>query len=388
MGTPGALITGGDFQGLGVIRSLGRRGIPVHAIDHDLSIARFSRFCKKFSFGPRPAEEKEYVRFLKEYARGLDPARWVIYANSDSVVKILAMNKKMLEDYYRVPTPRWEVIKYAYNKKNTYQLAESLHIPIPKTYFPRNLADIDRLDLKFPVVIKPAVRDRFFEKLRRKAILIHNRHQLQQTYQNVCHVIDPSEVLLQEFLPAGPSNLYSFCPFFKGGKSVAWIMARRARQHPMDFGHATTFAEVVNIPVLEEYGTRLLCAIDYYGLAEVEFMYDPRDGTYKLLDVNARVWGWHTLAIGAGLDFPYMLFQDMLGQPLDVPSSVEQLKWLRSITDVPTAALEIVKGKMSVKEYVRSLQGKKHYAVLAADDPLPFIAEYLMILYLWLKRGF
>ena len=388
MRTPGGLITGGDFQGLGVVRSLGRRGIPVHVIDHELSIARFSRFCKRFSFAPHPAEEQEYVRFLKEYARGLDHAKWVLYANSDTVVKILAKNKKVLEDYYLIPTPGWEVVKYVYNKKHTYQLAESLHIPIPMTYYPQHAEDISKLDLKYPIVIKPATRDRFFEKLRRKAILIHDRHQLQRTYQDVCHVIDPSEVLIQEFIPAGPSNLYSFCPLFKDGKAIARIMARRARQHPMDFGHATTFAEVVHVPELEEYGTKFLSAIGYYGLAEVEFMYDPRDKTYKFLEVNARVWGWHTLAIGAGLDYPYMLFQDMLGQPLDLPSPVKPMKWLRTITDVPTVALEIMKGRMSVGEYVKSLQGKKQYAVFATDDPLPFLAEYLMIPYLWLKRGF
>jgi predicted ATP-grasp superfamily ATP-dependent carboligase len=388
MRTPGALITGGDFQGLGLIRSLGRRGIPVHVIDHERSIARFSRFCGRFSFAPSPGEEQDYISFLIEYARGLGPDKWVLYAHDDAVVKALAKNKKTLENHYMVPTPGWEVIQYAYDKKQTYQLAESLNIPIPKTYYPQNAEDIQSLDLKYPVVIKPTTRGRFFEKFRKKAILIHDQDQLLRTYRGVCHVIDPAEVLIQEFIPSGPSNLYSFCPFFKEGRALSGIMARRARQHPMDFGHATTFAEVVHIPELEEYGNRFLSAIDYYGPAEVEFMYDPRDGTFKFLEVNARFWGWHTLAIGAGIDFPYILYQDTLGQPLDLPSPARPMKWLRTITDVPTAALEIAKGRLSLGEYVSSLRGEKTYAVFAMDDPLPFIMEYLMIPHLLLKRGF
>jgi D-aspartate ligase len=384
----GALVTGGDFQGLGVIRSLGRQGIPVKTIDHELSIARFSRYSRAFNLAPHPAEEFQYVRFLEQYAQGLGREKWVIYANNDSVVRILAKHRDRLKNYYRVPTPDWEVIQNVYNKKNSYQLAESIGIPIPRTYYPKNMSEIEELILNYPVVIKPATRDFFFARFRKKAILVRNSDELRQNYRVISQVIPSSEIMIQEFIPAGPKNLYSFCPFFKDGKAVASIMARRARQHPMDFGQATTYAEVVIIPELEEYGTRFLSAINYYGLAEVEFMYDPRDSRYKFLEVNARVWGWHTLAIGAGLDLPYLLYKDMIGQAPVSSSSARSMKWIRSITDVPTSLLEILKGRMSINEYIGSLKGDMEFAVFAADDPLPFIAELLMIPYLWLKRGF
>jgi D-aspartate ligase len=312
----------------------------------------------------------------------------VIYANNDSVVRILAKHRDRLKNYYRVPTPDWEVIQNVYNKKNSYQLAESIGIPIPRTYYPKNMSEIEELILNYPVVIKPATRDFFFARFRKKAILVRNSDELRQNYRVISQVIPSSEIMIQEFIPAGPKNLYSFCPFFKDGKAVASIMARRARQHPMDFGQATTYAEVVIIPELEEYGTRFLSAINYYGLAEVEFMYDPRDSRYKFLEVNARVWGWHTLAIGAGLDLPYLLYKDMIGQAPVSSSSARSMKWIRSITDVPTSLLEILKGRMSINEYIGSLKGDMEFAVFAADDPLPFIAELLMIPYLWLKRGF
>jgi predicted ATP-grasp superfamily ATP-dependent carboligase len=388
MKTPGAVVTGGDFQALGVIKSLGRKGIPVHVLDNELSIGRFSRYCKKFSFAPNPAREEEYLGFLMDYAKRLELDKWVLYANNDRVVCLLSKHKKTLEEHYRIPTPDWESIKYVFNKKNTYQLAESLGIPAPKTYYPQDVYDLEKLDLSFPVVIKPATRDLFFEKFRKKAFLIQNKQHLLQIYKTVCAVIHPSEVLIQEFIPAGPKHLYSFCPFFKQGKVVARIMARRSRQHPMDFGQATTFAETVQIPELEDMGKKFLAKINYYGLAEVEFMYDTRDKQYKFLEVNARVWGWHTLAIGAGINMPYLLFQDMTGQPLQIPSSWNDMKWLRLITDMPTVMSEVLKGRMSLAEYVSSLKGKKELAVFSLDDPLPFFAEILMIPYLWVKRGF
>lgn len=85
------------------------------------------------------------------------------------------------------------------------------------------------------------------------------------------------------------------------------MVARRRRQHPHEFGRATTFAETVDLPVLEERSERLLATLEYYGLAEVEYKQDPRDGEYKLLDFNARAWGYHSLGAEAGVDFPLQL---------------------------------------------------------------------------------
>ena len=388
MKTRGAVVTGGDFQGLGVIRSLGRKGIPVHVIDHEFSIGRFSRYSQKFSYAPHPAQEDEFLHFLIEYAKKHELNKWVLYANDDLAVRILSKHKKKLEEIYLIPTPDWEVIKYVYNKKNTYQLAESLGIPTPKTYYPENVNDLKNLDIDFPIIIKPTIRDNFFEKLRKKAFLVQNREHLILTYEKICEVIDPSELLIQEFIPVGPKHLYSFCPFFKDGEVLTSIMARRSRQHPMDFGQATTFAETVHLPELKVMGEKILRNINYYGLAEVEFMYDTRDMKYKFLEINARVWGWHTLAQCAGIDLPYLLFQDVIGQPVQIPSSQNDVKWMRLITDVPIVLKEIIKRRMSLKEYRLSFKGKKEYAVFSLNDPLPFFAEIFMLPYLWIKRGF
>jgi predicted ATP-grasp superfamily ATP-dependent carboligase len=273
-------------------------------------------------------------------------------------------------------------------KKEAYAVAESCGIPIPKVYWHRNFEELLTQPLSFPLVIKPSVRHHFYGKARRKAYLIKDRKELVERYAMVSTIIDPSEIVVQDFIPGGPQNLYSFCPFFKEGKVVAGITARRSRQHPMDFGHASTFVELVDRPNLEVMATKFLKIIGYYGIAEVEFMHDPRDGTYKMIEVNPRVWGWHSLAIAAGVDFPHMLYQDLLGEQVTTSSPSNCVKWVRMITDFPTVCNEIIKGNMTIKEYMKSLKGKKTWAVLAADDPLPAIAELLLFPYLWIRRGF
>ena len=137
-------------------------------------------------------------------------------------------------------------------------------------------------------------------------------------------------------------------------------------------------------------GAELLEAAGYEGLAEVEFMYDRRESVYRLLEVNPRVWGWHTLAGQAGVDLPYLLYSDACGlEANDVPDFAKGAKWLRPITDFPTALSEMRKRRLSVREYLDSVSGPKTLApALCWDDPVPFAIEFLLIPYLLAKRGF
>ncbi len=293
-----------------------------------------------------------------------------------------------MEEFYRIPTPGWEIIQNLYIKENTYKIAEKHHIPIPKTYYPKSYDELTTLDLQYPVIIKPSIRDKFYNKVKTKAFLINNMKQLEKTYRRVCSIIDPSEVLIQEFIPGGPKQLFSFCPFFKNREVVSSVMARRSRQHPMDFGHATTFAELIDIPELHRIAEKFLSLIDFYGIAEVEFMKDSISGKYKLIEVNPRIWGWHSLAIAAGVDLPYILYQDMIGEKIEVQNTFKKINWVRLITDIPTVFIEVVKGKMKIGDYITSMKGKKEFAVFSFKDPLPFFVELAMIPYLWTKKGF
>ena len=118
----------------------------------------------------------------------------------------------------------------------------------------------------------------------------------------------------------------------------------------MDFGHATTYAKTVDIPELEETSKKFLAAVNFSGLAEVEFMHDVRDGQYKLIEINARVWGWHTIAIAAGVDLPYMSYLNMLGEEVKQNGFLKGISWIHLATDFPTVAIEVFKGRMKMGE--------------------------------------
>jgi predicted ATP-grasp superfamily ATP-dependent carboligase len=384
----GAMIIGGDFHGLGIVRNLSGSVIPIYVVHPGLCIARFSIFTDDFFKSPPLEDGETFVQFLIDLAGDKKLANTVLFPVSDKAVHILSKHREILSRHYLVPTPEWEVTRQAYDKRYTYQLAREIGVPIPRTFFPENADDLAGLPFNFPVILKPSVTANFYPVTQLKAIRADSHDELMRHYFYMSSVIDSKEIMVQEIIPGGPKNLYSFCSLFADGIVKAKIMAVRLRQHPMDFGSSSTYVITCCLPELETLATQMLQGMKYYGLSEVEFMFDENDRTFKLLDINPRTWAWHTLGAAAGVNFAALLFQDMHNNPASVESFETGVKWIREVTDIPVALSEILAGRLKLVDYFRSLKGKKEWAVSSVRDPLPLLAELLFMPYLWYKRGF
>jgi D-aspartate ligase len=384
----GGIVLGGDFQGLGIARSLGRRGLPVCVIDDEPSIARYSRYVTRSVRVPNMRDEQKTVEAMLDVGRRLNLKGWVLYPTRDETVAAISRYREALSEYFRVPTPSWSAVQWAWDKRNTYKLAGEAGIPIPKTWFPRTVEDLAEIDGAPPLVIKPAIKEHFIYATKAKAWRADSREELATRFQQASRLVAAGEVMVQDLIPGDSQQLVAYCAFFKEGTALATMMTRYRRQHPPQFGRSCTFAETIDLPALEELAQRFLRRIGYYGLVEMEFKFDPRDGQYKLLDVNARTWGYHNLGSAAGADFPYLLFADQLGTELEPSRARPGITWVRLLTDLPTGIMQIMRGQLGFATYLKSILRAHSEAVLSFDDLLPGLAEIALIPYLIYKRGF
>jgi len=386
--TVGAVVVGGDYQGLGIVRSLGRHGVPVCIIDDERSIARFSRYATHSVRTGELRDESRTIETVLDVGRRLGLDGWVLYPTREETVVAFARHRDLLGEQFRVPTPGWETIQWAWDKRKTYEKAAELAIPAPRTWYLREAEELDAIDADPPFVVKPAIKEHFVYATKAKAWRADDRTQLRELYGRAEKLVGPGEVMIQELVPGDGGQQFAYCAFFKDGAAIGSMVARRRRQHPPEFGRASTFVESIELPLLEDYSERFLREIDYYGLVELEYKLDPRDGQYKLLDVNARTWGYHTLGVGAGVDFPYLLFADQLGERVDACRGRAGVGWIRLVTDLPAAAVEIWQGRLGWRTYLRSLRRFQVEAVFSREDPLPGLVELALIPYLAVKRGF
>jgi predicted ATP-grasp superfamily ATP-dependent carboligase len=313
----------------------------------------------------------------------------MLFPTNDQTVGYISQNKAELSEHFTIWTPDWDCIKYCYNKILTYKKADTIGLPIPKSYYPEDLSNLKEIDylLEYPLIIKPAVMHEFYKSTKKKVFIVKSKEELKKEFIKASSIIKPSDIIIQEIIPGTPRSLYSFCSFFKEKRAISYINGQRSRQIPMDFGKASTFVEIKDIPELTEMGCKFLKAIDYYGLSEVEFKRDPRNGSLKILDVNPRTWKWHGLALKCGINLPYLLYCDSTGKEIDTHEQVNMnAKWIDLYPDLYVSIKELLKGKMDPSEFLSTLCGDKIDAVFSFQDLKPFIMETLLLPYLLMKR--
>jgi len=382
----GALVIGGDHPGLAVARSLGRRGIPVWVMDDQHSVSRYSRYPRRVLTVKDLRNPENSVDSVLEIGHRFGLRDWVLFPTRDETVMAFSRQRDRLAEFFRVTTPDWNTTRQAWDKNNTYKLAEQIGIPAPKTWHVRSAEELRSLYSNLPLAIKPAVKENFFYATGAKAWRAETPEQLHNLFAAAARKIDVSEIMIQEIIPGGGECQLSYCAFFRDGLAHSSLTAKRLRQHPREFGRAATYVETVDVPEVAELAQRFLRAIDFYGIAEVEFKQDPRDGQYKILDVNIRSWGFLSLGQAVGVDFPYLLFADQLGYPIERCIGRPGVGWLRVLTDTPVALTEILTGRLSFGAYAQSIRKTGTEAVFSREDPLPSIAEFALLPYFVMKK--
>jgi D-aspartate ligase len=382
----GALVVGGDHPGLGIARSLGRRGIPVFILEDQHSISLFSKYASRVIRVKNLRDEQQTIDSVLEVGHRFGLKGWVLFPTRDETVAAISRHRARLAEFFRVTTPDWNTVQWAWDKQNTHILAKQLGIPAPETWSPRSTEELAALYPRLPLAIKPAVKENFFYATGKKAWRADTPEELNQLFARANQEIKPEEVMVQEIIPGDGKHQFSYCAFFRNGKAHSSLVARRNRQHPHEFGRAATYVESVERPAIEELSERFLKAIDYYGLVEVEFKQDPRDGQYKLLDVNARAWGFHSIGLPAGIDFPYLVYADQMGEEVEQRRGESGVGWLRLITDVPTVLTGLLQGRLKLGAYLSSLRRTRVESVFCLEDPWPSFAEVVLLPYLIVKK--
>jgi predicted ATP-grasp superfamily ATP-dependent carboligase len=311
---------------------------------------------------------------LEDLARRHGLSGWALYPTADATTAFVARRHAALGEHYRTTTPPWEVFRWGYDKRCTAELAGQLGVGQPWTRPIGSRAEVLAYRGPFPVVIKPATKPHL-NRPATKAWPAENEVGLLRSFDTAATEAESSTLVLQEFIPGHAHSQLSFAALCAAGDALVRVTAERVRQHPPDFGRSSTFVQTVDDPEVEDAGERILKRIGLTGLAEVEFKRDARDGALRLLDINLRVWGWHTIGRRHGADFPYLAWRLVRGRSVEERRVPSGLRWRRLTTDLAAGTRLITSGDLSAGGYLRSTLGPHERAIAASDDPLPGLAE-------------
>ncbi|HUZ67055.1 MAG TPA: ATP-grasp domain-containing protein [Beijerinckiaceae bacterium] len=347
-------------------------------LTHDHPIAGFSRYTTRHLGWPGP-DDPNASAWLMDLATQHNLRGWVLFPGGDSEVRLIAQNHRALASVFRLTTPPWAAVRWALDKRLTHQHAASAGVDSPWSFYPRGRDDVARGDSPFPVILKPIVRASRNAFTDAKAWRADDLPALLARYDEAAALVEPSAIGLQELIPGGGEAQFSYAAVWADGAPVAWLVARRTRQYPIDFGFTSTYVETVERPEVQAAACRFLAPLAFSGMVEIEFKFDARDGRHKLLDVNMRPWTWIALGAAAGVDFPFVQWQVAQGRSVASAVGRPGVAWTHVSRDAAAAVSHIASGALSLRSYWRSLRRPTAYAAYASDDLIPGLIDLPLV---------
>lgn len=383
---PGAIVIEGHVQGLSNTRSLGEAGIPVIVVDKVNCIARYSKYCTKFFQCPDFITD-EFAKFLIDLASRENLGGWTLIPSNDHAVHTLARFKNKLEKYYKVITPDLDTVLNIYDKSRLLSIAQKSSTPFPVTQYFKTTEDKINKELTFPVLIKGRKGLTFYKTFGKKAFRAENEKEFREILKEINEKIDLQETFTQELIPNdGKNKTISFTAFCINGEIKSYWMGVKLREHPIQFGTAT-FAESMYEEVCYNQSVSLLKTLNYTGVCEVEYLKDPRNDIFKLIEINARTWLWVGLAKHCGIDYAKMIYNYCNHLEFEYSNNYKRnIKWINWYTDFPIAMYSILKGELSPKKYLHSLSGEKTRAIYNPRDFKPTVAFLVLLISFYRKR--
>jgi len=376
----GAVILGGTHGALAVARSLGRKGIPVVLVTDDHPLPKLSRYVRR-CLGWPGALSPQAADWLISFAAGHGLQNWLLIPCADAEVKCVAEHIARLRTVFTVVSSGWADLQKVCDKQLLAKTAAAAGIAFPRDYQVRSEDDAARVEVQFPVVLKPAMRMERNAFTASKAWRANSRGELKKLYREAASLVGHDNVVVQELIPGGGEAQLSYAALWHGNAPVAEMTARRTRQYPVEFSYTSTFVEVVDNDAVRIAGRKLLSSIRFDGLVEIEFKFDARDGSYKVLDVNPRAWSWIALCEDAGLNLPVLMRDIAHGKAVEPAQARNGQAWMHLSRDIVVAAQLVLRGDLNAGEYFRTLCHRLSFAAFAWDDPMPGILELPLTLY-------
>ena len=283
--------------GLETVQSLGSRGCIVHAIPlNPDGPQRLSRLVSK-QFSPGDFSTRDVGALIDLFR--LEQYDLIVPATETALVTLLSAEIPD-EMYDRAVLPSRDHLHTALNKQAIWNLASNLELCVPRSEI---VTSASRAPEAFPVVLKPifskqvvsgAVRDCYVTIIRNVA---EWNAAMTSTYGRM-------PIQQQEYISGAGVGVEML--FNRGSLQWAFIH-KRIHELPLTGGGSSYRVSLGLQDTLINCATTLLSALDWHGVAMVEFKVRP-SGEAFIMEVNPRLWGSLALAIDCGVDFPFGLF--------------------------------------------------------------------------------
>ncbi|MGB7161531.1 MAG: ATP-grasp domain-containing protein [Tepidisphaeraceae bacterium] len=372
---PPVLILGGEANALSVARDLSAMGVTVYAIGSPEACVRYSRHCRWIDVDIATSAEESWSSFLLG-AESTDLRGAVLLPCSDAGIRVVARHREALAQLYRMDESDARAQLDVLDKLTTYQHAAAAGVPTPRFWEVAGRDEVIAIrdELVYPLVVKPRLSHVFESRFGRK-------HIVASSFDDVIDAFDTAAVsgismCLVELIPGGDDHLCSYFTYVDAGGAALFDFTKRViRRYPAGMG-AASYHVTEWIPQIVAPSQALLRQVGLRGLANIEYKRDARDGTYKLIECNARFVASNCLVTASGCNLAALVYNRIVGRPHEMPSSFTYGRRLWDPMRDCLAFRELHRaGELSLFRWLRGVCHRQTFPVFRWTDPRPGIAR-------------
>jgi predicted ATP-grasp superfamily ATP-dependent carboligase len=371
---------------LAATRSLGKKGIPVVVADETKkTLAGSSKYCKESFAYPSPYEYLEdFITIIKKECieRNIN----IIFPMTEITTYLLLKYRTRFPSV-NIPFAPFKTFNILTDKWRLFKLAQQLDIPIPLTYFVKTQDDLYYIypKIKFPVVLKP-YRSRIHSNGKWASASVKYANSFKELENIIANTFyfNQHPFLIQEYIQGEGRGIFTL---YDQGSPIVFFAHRRLREKPPSGGVSVLSESIEVDPFLKQLSQKILDYVKWHGVAMVEFRVS-HDGIPYLMEINARFWGSLQLAIDAGVDFPWLLYQMAINRTIKRINSYRvgiRSRWLLGDFDHLYMKLFKKENGLPPLSYTEKWQAiiyffnfferNTRYEVNRLDDLRPFIFE-------------
>lgn len=358
------------------------------------------------AFGRWPMGETKYTRIvnftavenfdtdavmlatLREFAAQHPDEKKIVLGCTDDYASLIIRNREALRQDYIVPYIGADLMDKLVSKESFYLLCEEYDLPYPKTLIVHGAQEAERLvgiDFAYPIIIKPSSSILYwkhpFDGMKKVYVA--------ETDQDAREIIDtiyasgyPDSLIIQDLIPGtddGMRVLTAYCDRNAKVKMVCLGNVLLEEHTPKGLGNHAAILTEYNRPLMDKMAA-FLEAIGYTGFANFDVKLDPRDGTYRVFEINLRQGRSNYYVTGAGVNLASLLVEDLVeGKDLGEPVFYNGESYWHSI---PNKIVWEYTGDISLVEKARAIADAGRDTT-ALDYTYDLKGNLLRRLYLW-----
>jgi D-aspartate ligase len=356
-------------NGLSAIRSLARIGAPVVALDHRRDGLGMRSRLALGVVGPPPGERERFAEHLFQVCDALGREAVAFPTHDDYLVAVNDAAPAAL----RLPFGPRDLIDRVQAKRYQYEAAERAGVRLPETFHPESVDEAQdaAAAISYPAVMKPSLGSGFKARYGRPLIQAADAAALVAAYR----LGERFQPMFQELIPGGDDSLWTVGSYLDGeGRALGVFCGRKLLQAPAGVGTCRVGEAVWDADAVSG-ALRLLRELGFHGISQVEYKRDPRDGSLRLMEVNARLWQWHSLAAACGVDLVGIAYRDAMGAWADREQVTSRAAGRRRWVALVRHLRESRRDGLGLRATLRPLRPPFSEPVLSLRDPMPGVHQ-------------